>query len=781
MPKMTGRKEIFDRSMSLGNSAAWNLEWDRAIEHYRAALAEYPESSEALSCLGLGLLETGKTEEALEAYQKAFLADPNNPVPLEKCAEIHEQLGQQEEAIEQRDAAAMLHMNRKDIGKALANWTRVARLAPTNLDARSRLALTYERMGRHKEAVSEYLAVASILQQSGNPDQAIETTQHVLNIIPGDAEAIRAYRMLREGEPLPDPAAPPSIGKPIVPKEEKALRKAEKEEFEKEPEGPADPEEEVMRLALAAIAAMILEASGGKEGRSRRGAKKGKGRTGRGTGILLSRGRQTKAARHLNAAIELQSQGHKRGAIKEIQQAIDSGADEPAVRYAIGILYKDIGEFDSAEEHLLPCLQDEELALGANLALGRLARNRNAFQEAARYLLEALRLADALSVDSGQYEQLNKVYESIKASQAEGEPRRVAGIVESALKFLSGPEWMQRIRSTRKQLESQADGEEVVPIAEMLVVGGSNQAMQALTRIDELVERGQFSAAMEEAMLALTQSPGFLPLHTRMAEMMIRDGRVQEGVNKLITIGETHAARGEHDRSVEVMAKVLQHSPVNVEIRKRLIAHLLGIGRQDEALEQYMEMAEIHRQMAQINEARQVLAEAQELAQSIGAGSERMKQILHQMGDIDLARLDLRQGVQVYGEICKLDPADDVARENLVDLHLRLGQEAQAGQALDTYLQILVERGEGTKALNKLEQLVRDYPGKQVLHARLAEAYRAAGRNADAISQFDALGEIQLDAGQMKEAAKTVKIILELDPPDVEGYRELLRNIEAGG
>jgi tetratricopeptide (TPR) repeat protein len=773
---MTGRKNIFDESMNLGNSAAWNLEWDEAIEHYRKALAEFPESSEALSCLGLGLLETGKPKEALEVYEKAFVAAPEDPVPLEKCAEIHEQLGELEEAIEQRDAAAVLHMNRKDVGKALTNWTHVARLAPTSLDARSRLARTYERMGRLKESVSEHLAVAFILQQSGSIDQAIETTQHVLNLMPGDAEAIRAYRMLRQGEPLPEPAEPPSLAGPVVPKEEKALRMAEKEELKKEPEGPADPEEEAMRNALAAMAGLILEAS---TATPKKGGKR-KGRSSRNKG-MLSRGKHAQVAKHLSKAIELQSQGHKRGAIKEIELAIDSGASAPPVRYALGVLYKDIGDYENAEDHLLACLKEKELALGTNLALGRLARVRNAYQEAARYLLEALRLADARSVGSEQYEQLNKVYESIKASQAKGEPKSVAGIVESALKFLSGPEWMQRIRSTRKQLEDQAQGEEVVPIAEMLVVGGSNQAMQSLTRIDELVERGQFAAAMEEAMLALTQSPGFLPLHARMAEMMIRDGRVQEGVNKLITIGETHAARGEHERSVEVMGKVLQHAPVNVEVRKRLIAHLMGIGRQAEALEHYLEMAEIHRQMAQINEARQVLAEAQELAQATGASNETMKQILHQMGDIDLARLDLRQGVQVYEEIRQLDPEDEVAREHLVDLNLRLGQEAEAGQALDAYLQILVKRGEGTKALSKLEQLVRDYPGKQVLHARLGEAYRAAGRIADAISQFDALGEIQLDAGQIKEAARTVKTILELDPPDAEGYRELLRSIEAGG
>jgi tetratricopeptide (TPR) repeat protein len=776
---MTGRKELFDEAMRLGNSAAWNLEWDEAIEHYRKALAEFPESSEALSCLGLGLLEMGNPKKALDAYRLAVSADPEDPVPLEKCAEIHEQLGQFEEAIERRDAAAMLHMNRKDVGKALANWTHVARLVPANLDARMRLAKTYERMGRHNEAISEYLAVASILQQSGNSERAIETTQHVLNVAPGDSDAIRAYRMLREGEALPKPADPPALAGPVVPKEAKALEEAEEEQT-KELEGPADPEEEAMRQAVGALAGMVLEASSGKGGSSRRGGKGSKKRAGRGKG-MLSRGLSAKVARHLSSAIELQSQGHKRGAIKEIQLAIESGADAPAVRYTIGALYKDIGDYDSAQEHLAACLKDEELALGANLALGRLARIRNDFQQAADYLLEALRLADALSVDSEQYEQLNKVYAAIKKSEAKGEPKRVAGIVESALKFLSGPEWMQRIRSTRKQLESQAQGEEVVPIAEMLVVGGSNQAMQALARIDQLVEQGQFSAAMEEAMLALSQSPGFLPLHTRMAEMMIRDGHVQEGVNKLITIGETHAARGEHERSVEVMTKILQHSPVNVEVRKRLIAHLLGVGRQDEALEHYLEMAEIHRQMAQINEARQVLAEAQELAQSTGASKERMKQILHQMGDIDLARLDLRQGVQVYEEIRKLDPEDDVAGEHLIDLYLRLGQENQAGKALDSYLKILVKHGEGAKALKKLEQLVRDYPGKQVLHARLGEAYRAAGRKADAISQFDALGEILLDAGKTKEAAKTIKTILELGPPDVEGYRELLRNIEAGG
>src|SRR3970282_70801 len=40
---MTGRQDLYDESMQLGHSAAWDLQWDRAIEYYNKALAEIPE------------------------------------------------------------------------------------------------------------------------------------------------------------------------------------------------------------------------------------------------------------------------------------------------------------------------------------------------------------------------------------------------------------------------------------------------------------------------------------------------------------------------------------------------------------------------------------------------------------------------------------------------------------------------------------------------------------------------------------------------------------------
>ncbi|HEY70586.1 MAG TPA: tetratricopeptide repeat protein [Anaerolineae bacterium] len=772
---MTGRKDLFEESMQLGNSAAWDLDWGKAIEHYRKALDEFPDSAEALVCLGLGQLETGDLKGALASYHRAAQADTADPTPLEKCAEIFEQLGQKKDAVEQRNAAAALYLKRQDIEKVLENWAHIARLLPENIDARMRLAMTYERMGRRAEAVFEFKAAASILQNAGNMDRAIEAIQRGLSLMPGDAEAINIFRMLRNGEPLPPPEKPRSVTGLVAPTEEEALLQAEEIGTDSLEDGPVDPEKAAQQYALAELASLLLETPTSEKEDDGKGSKVLSRLTTRVRGDKLAA-----ASGHLNEGIELQSRGDKRDAAKEFQLALDAGFDQLSLRYVMGLLLKDIGEHDQARDHLLACLNDPDLALGANLALGRLARLSHDMEEAAHYLLQALRMADSLSVSDDQAEQLNKLYDSIMESQTEAEPRGIARIVENTLKFLSGPEWMQRIRRTREQLETQKPGEEVVPIAEMLVVGGSDSAMQALTRIDELVQRGMHKTAMEEAMLAISQSPNFLPLHTRMAEMMISSGRVEEGVNKLITIVDTYAVRGEEQKSAEILRRVLEYTPVNVDNRTKLINLLIQTDRLDEALDQYLELAEIHRQMAQIDEARKVLAGALKLAQDINVEPTRIVQILHQIGDIDLARLDLRQGVQIYEEIRNLDLNDEIAWAQLVELNLRLGQEGRAARELDGYLDLLVKSGKGNQALEVLEQLVRDFPGKQSLHARLGEAYRVAGRKADAITQFDTLGDIQLDADQIQEAIQTIRIIVEMGPPDVEGYLELLRNLESG-
>jgi tetratricopeptide (TPR) repeat protein len=312
----------------------------------------------------------------------------------------------------------------------------------------------------------------------------------------------------------------------------------------------------------------------------------------------------------------------------------------------------------------------------------------------------------------------------------------------------------------------------------MLAVGGTEKVLQSIGRIDDFMNRGMHIVALEEAMLAMDYVPSYLGLHFRMAEILIQRGNTPAGMTKLRTIARAHKVRGEVPQATQIFKRIIRHSPIDIGARKQLIQLLAQQDRVQEALEQYLELADLYRQMAEIDNARIALQEALALTQRSAVDKDWHIRLLNRIGDIDLSHLDWREALRVFEEICELDPDNEDARLKVIDLNLRLGQEKRAGKALDHQLEHLVETEQSKEALALLEELAREYPGKQILHSRLAKAYHAAGRKADAIAQYDALGEIQLDAGQTREAARTIETIIQLEPPNIEGYQELLSNIQ---
>ena len=775
---MARREDLFDESMRLGHSAAWDLQWDKAIGFYRKALAESPDNPGALTSLGLALFETEQFKEALAVYHKASKVNPVDPIPIEKCAEIFERLGQIDDAVNQRQSVAQIYLQRKDAQKAIENWTHIARLKPEFLPARSRLALTYERTGRIRQAVHEYLAVASILQRGGKGDRAAEAIQRAIRLSPGDPEATKAMQALQKGKELPSPAQPRGATAPLSMAKVREYLKPEREVIDEDEGEMADPEVAAQRQALTILAGLLFD-----EPKEEAKEEKRTPRMARLTGRLGAKQAtvgQPQMYRYLGQAIDLQTRGHDEQAAKEYQRAISVGLDHPAAHYNLGLLLKNIEDYDSARRHLMSALGHPELDLGANLALGRLAHNQNDLPEAARYLLQALKLADSRSVDKSETGQLNQIYDAINASLERRDEKELANIVENTLQFLSGPDWLKRLRKTRSELERQKLGDGVEPIRPW-EPDEKYDVLKAISQIEDLISKEFYRAAMEEAMLALDYAPTFLDLHMRMAEILIKSDQIEAGLGKLSTIAEAHQVRGEIPQAALAFTKILEVAPVNIPARNRLIELLAQQERNTEALDQYLELADIYRQMAEIDTARKALANALLLAQDASVGREYSIKILRHMGDIDLSRLDWRRALRVYEQIRTVNPGDEEARSHVIDLNLRLGQEDPAAQELDSYLGHLVETDRSHEALNLLEELAREHPGKQTLHARLAEAYRAAGRTADAIAQYDALGEIQLDAGQTKEAIATIKTIINLGPPDLEGYRELLQNLEGKG
>src|SRR5512141_2573361 len=185
---MPGREDVFQKAMSEGHSAAWDQQWEQAAAAYRKALEEMPAQPKALTSLGLALFQLQNYPDSLRAYQQAAEAAPSDPVPLEKVAQLSERLGMIPEAIRAFMKAAELYIKSQDSEKALQNWACVTQLDADHVTARSYLAMVHERLGHAPQAATEYLAVASLLQRSGNGPKAAEMIARAVRLQPNSAE-----------------------------------------------------------------------------------------------------------------------------------------------------------------------------------------------------------------------------------------------------------------------------------------------------------------------------------------------------------------------------------------------------------------------------------------------------------------------------------------------------------------------------------------------------------------------------------------------------------------
>jgi tetratricopeptide (TPR) repeat protein len=151
------------------------------------------------------------------------------------------------------------------------------------------------------------------------------------------------------------------------------------------------------------------------------------------------------------------------------------------------------------------------------------------------------------------------------------------------------------------------------------------------------------------------------------------------------------------------------------------------------------------------------------------------------MGDIYNQRVDWAQATTAYESIVALAPKDERAQLALVDLHYKQGEAEKALRSLDTLLGVYQSAGKTQKVLSVLQEAVQARPEEMALRARLAAAYSKRGMTREAIAEYDALGEMQLEAGLREEAARTVQTIISLGPDDADGYRRLYAQIRGGG
>lgn len=768
---MPGREDIFQKAMNEGHSYAWDQEWSKAAAAYRNALHEFPDHPKALNSLGLALFQQGNYEEALEIYKRVTAVSPQDPVAMEKLAQLLERTGQLKEAIEAALKAADLFLNQRDVDKAIENWVRVTSLNPEHMLARSRLALAHERLGHKVQAVAEYLALASLVQRTGNLEKTAELVNKALQIMPESAEAKQAQTLLRAGQLLPKPLRPKGGTGPIAMAQVKQLDKP------KETDSGLDPIAEARQKALTRLAEILFDYSS-DERTPDQPSRRDMQALMRGTGQLnLQQNEQAKVVLHLGQAIDLQSKGKEAQAAEELEGALEAGFTHPALYFNLGLLRANEERFESALRHLAHAVKHNDFNLGARLLMGQINRKLGRWQQAAVEYLEALKIADSAVVPPEQADEIRQMYEPlIEAQSAQAEEEALKRLCENVHALLMRKNWRDHLHQSREQMPK---SEMPMPLADVLLQAQSSQVLETINHIHQLVRMGQLRTAMEEAFHALTHAPTYLPLHTLMGDLLVRENHVPEAIAKFSAVAQAYSVRGEAAQATRILKRVIQLAPMDMKARTRLIDQLVARGQVDDAVREYLELAEIYYRLADLDNARKTYTTALRVVQQANADRQWNVHILQRMADIDMQRLDWKQAIRVYEQIRTLRPDDETARKNLIDLNLRLGQPAQAAAELESYLAYLQTHGSSERAIPFIESLLEERPGDATLRRGLAQAYQHAGRVEDAVRELDSLAESLLDMGKKEEAIVIINQILLINPPNAAQYRQLL--IQLGG
>jgi tetratricopeptide (TPR) repeat protein len=740
---MADAPKEFQKALTEATNAAWDNDWDQAVAAYKRALEIVPNAPDALAGLALAYLEARRLEDAIQAYRALGSLAPKDPIPVEKVAEILELLGERREAADTYMAAADLHVARKNLERAMANWERAARLSPTMIKAHTRLAWVYEKANALPRAVREYLTLAGLFQRAGELQKAEAAVRRAMELDRTNTQAHAMMAALRKGDTLDIPAdeTVTMMGTQVPPRLLQMMEEPEEEE-----EIRMTPIEEAAEQAMGVLADFIFEGQ-------------------------LSADAQTAIVQ----AIDWYRTGEARPALAAYERALSAGISHPALNLILGILYEEVGEGKKSLKVLSHVVGTSDYALAGNLVMGKAHLLQNKHGEAVVHLVQALRAADALlseHVDSAGYEAL------LEALQREPGERQEAN-AQAIVHFLDVPGWRRQFGEALQRFAERGRPDYVPDLMEVINEQGQPEVAEIMQNVNEYLSRGMYGSAMDEAHFAVERSPGYLPAHARMAEILIRQGRFEAAADKYNIIGNTYMVRGHEERAVDMFVEVLQLAPMNVEVRRQVIHMLREQGRSGEALQQYRELANTYSSLADAAAAQEALNEALNYAREMHVAPEHMADLLRSLADKYKQRLELQRALAVYREIMTIIPGDEQAVFEVIDISFRLSDSEGAMAALDDYLRYCIDQGTPERVVGVLEEQVRAYPDEWVLRQRLADVYHQQGRTADAVAQLDTLGELQMEAGLREEALETIRTIIAMNPPEIEDYRRLLE--ELGG
>lgn len=761
---MAGDQHKFQVAMTHADRFSQEGKWAEAMKAYRFALAEFPNNEAAIIGFGKAGLASGQVDLAGRAFQQILRINPTNLEVLGYIGDIQEQMGQLDAAAETYLRIGNVYSAQGNLEAAIDSWIRATQLASDQVNAHLRIADALGQLGQIRPAAREYLKLALIYQGRNDLERAMEHIRAAQELLPNDPGVLAAGEALREGLPIqpdqisdtpPEPEETFEMGEDFTETDPFADDWLGDDLFTTEvADEPGSPSggliDRAQQSALEELANLIFEDSDNP-------------------GVMV-----------IMQALDLQSRDDLAEAANHYRRAINMGASQPALYFNLGLLYKEQRSFNEAVQMLNSSVQNQKYHISSEFALGMAYYGANDLQSAVAHFVKALRILDLQTVSGERSYQLAQTYDDLTSKYLGlTDPNKIKQFFAAVQNFIAKSDWEKQIYQARQRMNKVAEEGDTMSLAEFLETPETEVVVTTLADTSELMKNNMLMTASEECLRAIQKAPSFLPLHSRLADILLKQDQTDQAITKYLYIANVYLMRSQPDQTVNVYQKVLKLAPMDVTVRSKLIDLYTLLERTDLALEQYLVLADSYFQLAQVDRALEKYNEALRIAANSDRGNHWKTEALTRMADIYNQRFDWASATSAYRKLIDLNPNNEQYLRQLVDLYLKQGKNNEAATTLDKLLSIH-QRQNPLKALELLKDLGSYYPDNMLLRQRLAVAYAQNNMNREAIAEYDALGEMQMEKGLRDQAVQTIQVIINLGPDDVEGYRRLLEQMRGG-
>lgn len=287
----------YEMALEIGEEAVRQGKWQQALTCFQTALTGLPREPRVYNGLGDTHLALADRNRALGSYKEAARLAGDNPVYVEKVAQIQRDMGQTAQAAQSYLIAGDILWSQDQPKAAEAKWELALELQSDMVTLRERLALACRRRDDIEGAVGHYLALAGILRREGRCLMSLHVCYTALQLSPEDQEIWTAT--------------------------EQAWACVAAREGYKEGSGASPTDSELLDAAVEfaqwQLAADIRQST-----------------------LHLADGENPERFIHLRQAMLNEGYGNVGAAIGFYEKAIAKGLDSPAVFFALGFLYRSI-------------------------------------------------------------------------------------------------------------------------------------------------------------------------------------------------------------------------------------------------------------------------------------------------------------------------------------------------------------------------------------------------------------------------------------------------------